>query len=347
MPAYKRQNILGKFVITVLCLIGLSWPGRGQPPYDRAMALQAMDGSVGMAKLAMNNPVELETLLIWDMARPAGDDPRVLGTCYYVIDHSTTPRSIAVAADTIGFIAERWHQQLPKNSEAAMASALRRAMQMNDFAVKSAVAKSFGRLGTTFEADRASVVNSLVLQYRGKVADHQLVPLVLEDESPWATGLISEVVDKSSDPQALDQIAGYFEEHPAPAKGLEWQTTILRRIVARHDVPLNIRIHAANALARKGGEYKDEAYRSYIDLLNDPVISANTSWNVDYIQLIGKVMDFNRVDSGPTLRAAIASHRDAINDYYGKILRRANKKTKQYSDAQDLLKRTDAILTGK
>jgi hypothetical protein len=324
-----------------------------QPPYTREMALEAMDGSASFARTSLNDPVSLEHLLIWDMVRPAGDDPRVLDTCIYVIDHSTTTGSIWEAVSAVGLIASNWGPRLPKNAWPKMAAALDRASKHDDFRVRSAAARDLVGFGGGYKLEGYQRIKELIREYAGKIPDHELVGLGFYEDLPETAQLAADMIGRSTDTQAVAESIGHLEgpiaahisDERAPEKAK--YIALIRRAIGRKDLRLLVRSRAADVLTKAGAPYSEEAYRAFLELLQNPGDLSDADELTEYIRIIDKVAAINRPDSTEILRRAILPHYDFIRTAFEKETAHLSRRTPWYQKAKTTMDRIDAIVKRK
>ena len=335
-------------VFALLASLVLCEHAAAQAPYTREMALKAMDASSWMARHSLNDPKALNNVLIWDMARPAGDDPRVLDTCIYVIDHTTNTESASVALSALELVASK----APKGKP-LIAATLQRIYKRENFQLQIAVVRVFLQMGDEYRAAGYQLGQDILKRYRTKVPDETLVRQVPYLETvPESFQLASDVIEKSTNSaavaQAVDDLRGPIEQgaNETSSSKTESYLRLLRIVLKRKDMPLLLRTKASGILSKAGDGCREEAYRANLNLLQDPGDITDPTSSFAYTSLLRKILNLKRSDSIAILRQTIRDHHDVIVKEYERSIAHRNKESKQVREATAELARIEAIADG-
>jgi hypothetical protein len=302
--------------ILLIGILVFSVPSIGRADIvEREDAMQTRDGNIEFASKFMNTPSPIfEETLIWGMARPIGDDPRVLDAFVQVITKSSNTANVRIAVDAIDTALGFHRQEIPKSKDVVLADALRRALRYDDFRLRHSVASAFESLGPEYEDE----VSSLYRQWLSRARQRNLpVQEQVKEVGCYriqeALDLCKEVVEKSSDTAAISDVlislgdgVSKSREPIVREKARPALLDLISRIAERRDVLVGDRTRAAEILSKNGRA--EEAYRLDLKIISDPGRMGSPSERWSYVWLVRKVIEMNRPDSIPALRNGIVKY---------------------------------------
>ena len=132
---------------------------------SRKEAVAAMGANIETVRKAMNSdPKEVQRTLIWHMADPAGDDPRVLALCSELIEKSTSSATVWYAARAIGGVVDAHirHKTLDNERKRQIAAILRKTAGYDDHRVRMTAARDLERLGGLYQREALELYVSIL-----------------------------------------------------------------------------------------------------------------------------------------------------------------------------------------
>lgn len=157
---------------TLAVLLTLLWfpsCANAKEGFNRKAALANMDRNVERVRQMMDGDTkELERLLIWYMANPAGDHPKILAVCTEIIEKSTKPANVWVAVQAVGSVidAHSRRKTLTDKRKTAIAEALKKAQSAQDLRVKFWATDTIARLGGPYTQEANSFYLRLLQESR-------------------------------------------------------------------------------------------------------------------------------------------------------------------------------------
>ncbi len=304
-----------------------------------------MDSSVVLVRASLNdNPEYVKNVLIWDMARPAGDDPRVSETCAYFIDNSTNTQNVVVALQALGVVSGK----LPSDKKPQIADIIRRAFRHDNLRIQAVAAAQLGALGHEYRSEANKLDREIFKRYHKAVPDEQLIQELgyIEGDSD-SLKLISDVIDKSTSSaaaaQAIQALGIPNSDDPAEMRR---RVEIMRHALTKANLKFIVRSRTADLIVQAGGAYREEGYKAYLQLLNDPGDLSDSTNSWAYNALFRKVLMMDRPDFTPSLRSAVAKNKDAILKFYEQGMAHLDKNSSDYRNATKQVEKIEALANG-
>lgn len=273
----------------------------------REDGLQYIGTNLELVREQLNgDPAVLDRILIGDLARPVGDDPRVLALCEEIIDKSTNTAIIDSATACIDVIAGIHRGSISPQELPRVAASLHKALERtHNLETQLHVATAFERLGEGYRDDIDDIFRKrFKAAKRDQLSDSALIARVGCFRIPEAVSFCAQIIEKSSDENAVSAALTDFtvgiERYMSLLRERNLVPTIaksLRKAAVRKTLPIGPRSAAIGALEKLDGAYREEAYRLYLQLLESPGdVTGERNCSI-LIRTIEKVVYLNREDS--------------------------------------------------
>lgn len=162
MRPHPGRNITS--LIFVLCSsLPLGVIARESP--SRSEAIKQLDANAARVRAVMNtDSKEVTRTLIWYMANPAGDQPKVLELCADLISKSALPDSVLAAVHGVGGVIDAHvrRKSLTKERKDEIARPLRAAATSTDQRVRFAAVRQLERLGESYLREAVGLYQSFL-----------------------------------------------------------------------------------------------------------------------------------------------------------------------------------------
>lgn len=139
-----------------LLVIGVASVLASSSPSRAVAKKYAKESIAQVRKNISSNPEEVEDYLVWQLARPIGDDPRVLALCREVAEKGTSTETLSSVLGALDIINE-WHpaRSSRDKQKAQIAEIARLLMRHENWRVKTGAIRVISNLGSPYAEEAA------------------------------------------------------------------------------------------------------------------------------------------------------------------------------------------------
>jgi hypothetical protein len=208
-----------------LLLAALSSTLASAAPVPRETALQHLNESIAsVRKHASTGSSEMGKVLVTNLARPAGDDPRVLAVCDEIVSNSTDTYTIVQVADAINTMLVFHRQVILKQGRIGKVAALiRRLTASENLDIRLRAARVFRLLGPKYAAERISVYTDIFrAASTATLDDHarwELIRAIQETIDSTAPDLRAAIRDLSEKQGLVKFLEDFLNDQRIPGRG--------------------------------------------------------------------------------------------------------------------------------